>query len=156
MRRRWVIFGAVLVLAVLAGPALAKPKPPKPKPPPPRNTTSTLAPTTTVEPTTTTVEPTTTTEAPTTTRAVITLDGNAPVTDQGVIIYGNEFDGLPIPGGDPPAVRLCPSGTALDFEASTFELSAGLHVEYFADFGTVIVLAELDTTGTVTYHLVCR
>jgi hypothetical protein len=99
---------------------------------------------------------TTTTVAPTTTTlAQVVLEGTAPVTDQGVIIYGVEFDGLPIPGGQPPAVRLCPTGTALDFAASSFTLDPGLRVEYYAEFGTVIVLADLDVTGTVSYRLVC-
>ena len=150
--RRW-LFGigvaALTVALVWVAPALAKPKPPKP--PPPRNTTSTVA------PTTTTVAPTTTTTvAPTTTTlAGVFLEGTAPVTDQGLIIYGPDFDGLPIPGGEPPFVRLCPAGTALDFAASSFTLTAGLHVEYLAEYGTVIVLADLDVTGTVGYRLVC-
>jgi hypothetical protein len=77
------------------------------------------------------------------------------VTDQGLIIYGPDFEGLPIPGGQPPEVHLCPAGTTLDFSASTFELPDNLHVDYLADFGTVIVTADLDTTGVVAYHLVC-
>ena len=154
MTRRGRIAGLALagLLALGMAPALAKPKPPKP--PKPHKTTTTLAPTTTVAPTTT-LAPTTTAAPTTTTLAQIVLEGTAPVTDQGVIIYGLEFDGLPIPGGDPPAVRLCPAPTALDFAASTFVLDPGLHVEYFAEFGTVLVLADLDVTGTVRYRLVC-
>ena len=107
-------------------------------------------------PTTTTVAPTTTTAAPTTTTApAITLEGTAPVTDQGLIIYGPDFVGLPIPGGNPDSVQACPAGTSLDFAASTFDLTPGLSVQYLAEYETVIVLAALDVTGTVGYRLVC-
>jgi hypothetical protein len=139
--KRWFLVVFLIVLALLLAfvvipadnRANAKPKPDKPKP---NKTTTTVAPTTT-------------------TLAQVVLEGTAPVTDQGVIIYGLEFDGLPIPGGQPPAVRLCPAPTTLDFGASTFTLDPGLRVEYYAEFGTVIVLADLDVTGTVSYRLVC-
>jgi hypothetical protein len=81
------------------------------------------------------------------------LEGTAPVTDQGLIIYG--LAGLPIPGGDPASVQACPAGSALDFGRSTFEHPPNLTVDYFADFGIVIVQAELDTTGTISYRLAC-
>jgi hypothetical protein len=87
--------------------------------------------------------------------AITFLTGTAPVTDQGLIIYGPDFVGLPIPDGRPPAVQACPTGTALDFDRSTFVLSPGLHVEYFAEYDVVIVLADLDVIGTVEYNLAC-
>lgn len=114
-------------------------------------TTSTIPETTTTSSTTTTTEP----EPTTTTVGRIVLSGTAPVTDQGLIIYGDEFDGLPIPGGEPDHVILCPGDTSLDFSASSFTLDPGLHVEYFPEFHTVMILADLDVVGNVTYELVC-
>jgi hypothetical protein len=81
------------------------------------------------------------------------LEGTAPVTDQGLIIYG--LPGLPIPGGTPATVQDCPAGSALDFGRSTFTHPPNLTVDYFADFGVVIVTAALDTTGTISYRLAC-
>lgn len=87
--------------------------------------------------------------------AITFINGTAPVTDQGLIIFGPDFVGLPIPGGVPDSVQACPTGTSFDFNRSTFQLSSGLHVEYFSEFNVVVVLADLDVVGDVTYHLAC-
>jgi hypothetical protein len=138
--------------------------------PPP---TTTTAPTTTT--TTTTTAPTTTTTAPTTTTTTTTtlppdpnvyLTGTAPVTDQGLILYGEGiFTGLPIPGGVPGAVRDCPAGYTMDFEQSTFTETGGTDIltpELITDFGTPVIiinnstLTEGDpTTATLEYSIAC-
>jgi hypothetical protein len=178
MRLRVIVFAlvatavAVGLVVPLAG---AKPKPPKP-PKPPKSTTTVAPTTTTVEPTTTTVEPTTTTVEPTTTTVEPTttttqdpnvyLTGTAPVTDQGLILYGEGiFTGLPIPGGDPDVVRDCPAGYTMDFEQSTFTETGGtdiLTVVLNTDFGTPIIRVDNSTltegeptTATLEYSIAC-
>jgi hypothetical protein len=144
-------------------------------------TTTTVAPTTTtVEPTTTTtVAPTTTTVAPTTTTTVaptttttlppdpnVYLTGTAPVTDQGLILYGvGIFTGLPIPGGDPNVVRDCPAGYVMDFEQSTFTETGGTDIltpELITDFGSPVIIINNSTltegeptTATLEYSIAC-
>jgi hypothetical protein len=134
-------------------------------------TTTTVAPTTTtVAPTTTTVAPTTTTVAPTTTTALppdpnVYLTGTAPVTDQGLILYGvGIFTGLPIPGGDPNVVRDCPAGYVMDFEQSTFTETGGTDIltpELITDYGPVIIINNSTlyegepTTATLEYSIAC-
>jgi hypothetical protein len=126
--------------------------------------------TTTVAPTTTTVAPTTTTVAPTTTTALppdpnVYLTGTAPVTDQGLILYGvGIFTGLPIPGGDPNVVRDCPAGYVMDFEQSTFTETGGTDIltpELITDYGPVIIINNSTlyegepTTATLEYSIAC-
>jgi hypothetical protein len=92
----------------------------------PPATTTTAGPTTTSSTTTTTVAPTTTTLPP---DLNVYLTGTAPVTDQGLILYGEGiFTGLPIPGGDPDVVRDCPAGYTMDFEQSTFTETGGTDI----------------------------
>jgi hypothetical protein len=124
-------------------------------------TTTTAEPTTTtVEPTTTTVEPTTTTAAPTTTSTSTTtttlppdpnvyLMGSGFVTDQGLFIYGDPS----IPG-----VQHCPEGYAVNFEASTFIYPPNLTLYnyLYPPYDSIIVIADLDTTGTIEYTIVCE
>ena len=147
---------ALTIALVWIAPALAKPKP---KPPPPRNTTSTVATTTTVAPTTTTEAPTTTTTlaeptttvAPTTTTTAdpnIYLTGSGLVTDQGLFIYGDPS----IPG-----VQHCPAGYVVSFALSTFEKPDNITItDFTADFDSIIAVADLDTTGTVSWRVACR
>jgi hypothetical protein len=86
---------------------------------------------------------------------IVYIEGTAPVTDQGLIIFGADFVGLPIPGGDPSTVQGCPTGTTLDFARSTFTHPANLEVQYLETFGVIIVLADFDTTGTIAYRIAC-
>jgi hypothetical protein len=125
------------------------------------DTTTTAEPTTTSSTTTTTVAPTTTTQD-----RNVYLTGTAPVTDQGLILYGEGiFTGLPIPGGDPDAVRDCPAGYTMDFEQSTFTETGGTDIltpELNTDYGTPIItitnstLTEGEpTTATLEYSIAC-
>jgi hypothetical protein len=146
-------------------------------------TTTTAEPTTTSSTTTTTVAPTTTTAEPTTTSSTTTttvapttttlppdlnvyLTGTAPVTDQGLILYGEGiFTGLPIPGGDPDVVRDCPAGYTMDFEQSTFTETGGTDIltpELNTDYGTPIIIITNSTltegeptTATLEYSIAC-
>jgi hypothetical protein len=133
-------------------------------------TTTTAEPTTTSSTTTTTVAPTTTTAATTTTTLPpdlnVYLTGTAPVTDQGLILYGEGiFTGLPIPGGDPDEVRDCPAGYTMNFEQSTFTETGGtdiLTVVLNTDFGTPIIRVDNSTltegeptTATLEYSIAC-
>ena len=139
-------------------------------------TTTSTTTTTTVEPTTTTAEPTTTSSTTTTTVAPTTttlppdlnvyLTGMAPVSDQGLILYGEGiFTGLPIPGGDPDVVRDCPAGYTMDFEQSTFTETGGTDIltpELNTEFGTPIVIINNSTltegeptTATLVYSIAC-
>jgi hypothetical protein len=138
---------------------------------PPPTTTTVAATTTTVEPTTTTAEPTTTTVAATTTTTLppdpnVYLTGTAPVTDQGLILYGvGIFTGLPIPGGDPNVVRDCPAGYVMDFEQSTFTETGGTDIltpELITDFGSPVIIINNSTltegeptTATLEYSIAC-
>jgi hypothetical protein len=143
--------------------------------PPP--TTTTVAATTTSSSTTTTVAPTTTSSSTTTTTVAPTtttlppdpnvyLRGTAPVTDQGLILYGEGiYTGLPIPGGDPAVVRDCPAGYTVDFEQSTFTETGGTDIltpELNTDFGTPIIIINNSTltegqptTATLEYSIAC-
>jgi hypothetical protein len=125
------------------------------------STTTTVAPTTTSSTTTTTtVAPTTTTQDPN-----VYLTGTAPVTDQGLILYGvGIFTGLPIPGGDPDVVRDCPDGYVMDFEQSTFTETGGTDIltpELITDYGPVIIINNSTlyegepTTATLEYSIAC-
>lgn len=83
------------------------------------------------------------------------LEGTAPVTDQGVILYG--IPGLPIPGGSPPTVQACPAGSELDFARSTFTHPPTVTVELF-DLGDPFVIATYSDpfgSATVSYRLAC-
>jgi hypothetical protein len=126
-------------------------------------TTTTAAPTTTSSTTTTTMAPTTTTLPP---DPNVYLTGTAPVTDQGLILYGEGiFTGLPIPGGDPDVVRDCPAGYTMDFEQSTFTETGGTDIltpELNTDFGTPIIIINNSTltegeptTATLEYSIAC-
>jgi hypothetical protein len=184
---------ALIYLApALAAPPPRPPRPTRPpqptQPTHPRQTTTTVAPTTTTlapttttstttttlppTTTTTTLPPTTTTVAPTTTtRAIIFLEGTAvlfgindPEGRNAAIIYGADFVGLPLfPGSDPPTVRACPTGTVLDFSASTFTVdgqpigtSGPINVSLF-EFGNPAIIAQNNTDATVTvvYRIAC-
>jgi hypothetical protein len=92
--------------------------------------------------------------------------GTAPVTDQGLILYGEGiFTGLPIPGGVPDAVRDCPAGYAMDFEQSTFTETGGTDIltpELNTDYGTPIIIINNSTltegeptTATLEYSIAC-
>jgi hypothetical protein len=128
----------------------------------PPATTTTAAPTTTSSTTTTTVAPTTTTFPP---DLNVYLTGTAPVTDQGLILYGEGiFTGLPIPGGDPDVVRDCPAGYTMDFEQSTFTETGGTDIltpELITDYGPVIIINNSTltegepTTATLEYSIAC-
>jgi hypothetical protein len=124
-------------------------------------TTTTAAPTTTSSTTTTTVAPTTTTQD-----RNVYLTGTAPVTDQGLILYGEGiFTNLPIPGGDPEFVRDCPAGYTMDFEQSTFTETGGTDIltpELNTDYGTPIIIITNSTltegeptTATLVYSIAC-
>jgi hypothetical protein len=126
-------------------------------------TTTTAEPTTTSSTTTTTVAPTTTTLPP---DPNVYLTGTAPVTDQGLILYGEGiFTGLPIPGGDPDVVRDCPAGYTMDFEQSTFTETGGTDIltpELNTDYGTPIIIITNSTltegeptTATLEYSIAC-
>lgn len=105
----------------------------------PPATTTTVAATTT-----TTVAPTTTTTADTN----LYLTGSGLVTDQGLFLYGDPS----IPG-----VQHCPAGYVVDFAASTFTYPANITVtDYTADFDSIIAVADLDTTGTISWRIVCE
>lgn len=105
-------------------------------------------------PTTTTVAATTTSSTTTTTTVPpdlnVYLTGTAPVTDQGLILYGEGiFTNLPIPGGDPDVVRDCPAGYTMDFEQSTFTETGGTDIltpELNTDFGTPIIIIINNST----------
>jgi hypothetical protein len=124
----------------------------------PPTTTTTVAPTTT-----TTLPPTTTTTLPPDPNVYLT--GTAPVTDQGLILYGvGIFTGLPIPGGDPDVVRDCPDGYVMDFEQSTFTETGGTDIltpELITDYGPVIIINNSTlyegepTTATLEYSIAC-
>jgi hypothetical protein len=109
------------------------------------------------------VAPTTTTLPP---DLNVYLTGTAPVTDQGLILYGEGiFTGLPIPGGDPDVVRDCPAGYTMDFEQSTFTETGGTDIltpELNTDFGTPIIIINNSTltegeptTATLEYSIAC-
>jgi len=93
------------------------------------------------------------------------LTGTAPVTDQGLILYGvGIFTGLPIPGGDPSVVRDCPDGYVMDFEQSTFTETGGTDIltpELITDYGPVIIINNSTlyegepTTATLKYSIAC-
>jgi len=129
----------------------------------PPATTTTAEPTTTSSTTTTTVAPTTTTLPP---DLNVYLTGTAPVTDQGLILYGEGiFTGLPIPGGDPDVVRDCPAGYTMDFEQSTFTETGGTDIltpQLNTDYGTSIIIINNSTltegeptTATLEYSIAC-
>jgi hypothetical protein len=93
---------------------------------------------------------TTTTVAATTTTADtnLYLTGSGLVTDQGLFLYGDPS----IPG-----VQHCPAGYVVDFAASTFTYPANITVtDYTADFDSIIAVADLDTTGTISWRIVCK
>jgi hypothetical protein len=109
------------------------------------------------------VAPTTTTRPP---DLNVYLTGTAPVTDQGLILYGEGiFTGLPIPGGVPDVVRDCPTGYTMDFEQSTFTETGGTDIltpELNTDFGTPIIIINNSTltegeptTATLEYSIAC-
>jgi hypothetical protein len=94
------------------------------------------------------------------------LTGTAPVTDQGLILYGvGIFTGLPIPGGDPNVVRDCPAGYVMDFEQSTFTETGGTDIltpELITDFGSPVIIINNSTltegeptTATLEYSIAC-
>jgi hypothetical protein len=93
------------------------------------------------------------------------LTGTAPVTDQGLILYGvGIFTGLPIPGGDPNVVRDCPDGYVMDFGQSTFTETGGTDIltpELITDYGPVIIINNSTlyegepTTATLEYSIAC-
>jgi len=126
-------------------------------------TTTTLPPTTTTTTTTTLPPTTTTTTLPPDPNRYLT--GTAPVPDQGLILYGaGLFTGLPIPGGDPNAVRDCPDGYVMDFGQSTFTETGGTHLltpELLTDYGPVIIINNSTlyegepTTATLEYSIAC-
>jgi hypothetical protein len=113
--------------------------------------------------TTTTIPPTTTTTLPPDPNVYLT--GTAPVTDQGLILYGvGIFTGLPIPGGDPNVVRDCPDGYVMDFGQSTFTETGGTDIltpELITDYGPVIIINNSTlyegepTTATLEYSIAC-
>jgi hypothetical protein len=122
------------------------------RPPP---TTTTVAPTTTSTTTTTlpptTTSTTTTTVAPTTTTLAdpnLYLTGSGFVTDQGLFLYGDPS----IPG-----VQHCPTGYVVSFAQSTFIHPPNIEVfDFTADFDSIIAIADLDTTGTISWRIACR
>jgi hypothetical protein len=158
MRLRVIVFAlvatavAVGLVAPLAG---AKPKPPKP-PKPPKSTT-------TVAPTTTTVAPTTTMVAPTT-----TVDPTIHLT--GSRTFPTDGEPRPIYVVDPAdaeilGARSCPSGSILDYDASTIVVPADVElINQLDSTGSIIVwlpyierdpiFGDLDER-TVTYDFVC-
>ena len=122
-------------------------------------TTSSTTTSTTLPPTTTTVAPTTTTVAPTTTTAGLVF------TDTLVLPADGDF--YTIWGGFGSAPR-CPSGTHLDFAASTIAAPADVTVHYFPQLEDSIVLEmPIDPiipepigqspwrTRTISYRIVC-
>ena len=193
MRLRVIVFAlvatAVAVGLVLPSAGAKPPQPPKP-PKPPKPTTTTVAPTTTsstttttVEPTTTTVEPTTTTVEPTTTTVEPTTTTVEPTTtvaptttvDPNIHLTGSRTfptDGEPRPiyVVDPAdaeilGARSCPSGSILDYDASTIVVPDDVElINQLDSTGSIIVwlpyverdpiFGDLDER-TVTYDFVC-
>jgi hypothetical protein len=121
-------------------------------------TSTTLPPTTT---TSTTLPPPTTTTSTTTTTTLppdpnVYLTGTVTVTDQGYIVYAPAADNI-------PGAVSCPTGTRLDFAASTFSNPTEVTVQFFPTFNWIIATtideptpAEPTVERELTFRIVCR
>ena len=171
MRPRVIVF-ALVAIAVAVGLVLpsagAKPKPPKP-PKPPKSTTTTVAPTTTSSSTTTTTEPTTTSSSTTTTVATTTTVDST-IHLMGSRTFPTDGEPRPIYVVDPTDAEIqgaesCPSGSILDYDASTIVVPTDVElINQLDSTGSIIVwlpyierdpiFGDLDER-TVTYDFVC-